>query len=172
VKLHLKPIRRLSPALYIRMNIARIDRDIQKLKGNYWGRKRTVDEENSISRLLNDRHEFEEWQQGLEDKELAKKAARIGVYLDEIKFTPVEEDMMFPRNYGLYYYSGTFGNELFRDEFRVALRKAVRLQNPVYRKEQREIRDLNIRLVGALSAALTGLIGAAIGLFSTILRHH
>jgi hypothetical protein len=155
------------------MNIARIDREIHKLKtvGHATARiSRTPDAHNRITRLMDDRHEFDEWKQELDDKALAKKAAKIGVYLDEIEFHSPEEDSDFGRNYGLYYCSGTFGNELFRDEFRKPLLKAVREREPIYRRERWEAIETYSKLLTAVVTAMTGIIGAAIGLFAILKR--
>jgi len=76
------------------------------------------------------------------------------------------EDKPDIRNYAPYYRSGDFGHELFRHEFRQALIKAVREREPIYRKERREIIDLWVKRI----AAIIGILGAAIGLFTVIRR--
>ena len=55
---------------------------------------------------------------------------------------------------------------MFRHEFRQALIKAVREREPIYRKERREIIDLGVKRI----AAIIGILGAAIGLFTVIRR--
>lgn len=153
-------IRRVSPAFYIKVNISRIDRQIRKLKAKDCAHTSSIESRDARDRLMEDRHEFEEWQREIDDKLLAKRAGKIGIYLDEIEFTSVEDE----RNYGLYYYSGMFGNELFRNEFRKPLLKAVREREPIYRKEKREQVEIYIKLI----AALTGILGTAIGVIAII----
>lgn len=80
MNLILKAVRHISPARYVRLNISRIEREIHKLKTAGFADcrvTRTVDENNKIGGLTEDRHEFEEWKQELDDKTLAKKAAKI-----------------------------------------------------------------------------------------------
>jgi hypothetical protein len=44
--------------------------------------------------------------------------------------------------------------------------KAVRQREPVYRKERREQMELVVKIISALTAAATGIIGALIGLYA------
>jgi hypothetical protein len=96
-------------------------------------------------KLQDDRYEFHLWQTEIEDKTLIKKAAKIGVYLDEIVFPDTEDH----NNVGRYHRIGDFGSELLRNEFRGPLVKAIREREPAYRKEQREQVEIYITLIAA-----------------------
>jgi hypothetical protein len=63
-----------------------------------------------------------------------ERAAKIGVYPDEIAFPEIEDE----RNIRRYRCIGTVGNELLRDEFHTPFVKAIREREPSYRKERRE----------------------------------
>ena len=122
----------------------------------------TEEQRSSVGHLESDRYEYYEWQREIDDKALLKRAAKIGVYPDEIIFQ-LTEDM---RNMGRYHYNRTFGNELLRDEFRQPFVKAIREREPLYRKEKREQIELIVKVIAALTAAITGIIGALIGLYA------
>lgn len=158
----LKAWRYFHPRSYVRAQMARIEREIQNLQAKRWTGAMTEEQRLSVGRLENDRYEYYEWQREIDDKALLKRAAKIGVYPDEITF-PQTEDM---RNMGRYHYSGTFGNELLRDEFRQPFVKAIREREPLYRKERREQIELTVKVITALTAAITGIIGALIGLYA------
>jgi hypothetical protein len=157
-------MRRIWPKLYIKLKRAQIDRNVRELKTRRYQFTSSVDYQNTYSRLIYDRTEFDEWEQEIEDAELAKKALKLGIYLDEIDFRPIPDNMQVDRSYGPYRYIGTFGNTLFRDDFRRPLSKAVRAQELVYRKEQRERMEIMIKLI----AALTGVLGTAIGVLAFV----
>ena len=78
--------------------------------------------------------ELREWLYSIEDKELTRRATKIGIDLDDIPF-PEPEQFQRP---GLRKMS-SFGYEVLYDESRKAINKAVRERLPVYRKERREV---------------------------------
>lgn len=156
----LRICRRLHPRLYIRIEIARVERQEKAIR-HVW----TIpaeERQERLGQLDNELQELYEWQQQFKDDALIRRAAKIGVYLDEIAF-PVVDDR---GNIGLYHRIGQFGDRLLRDEFRTPLLKAVREREPSYRKEQREQIELVVKIIAALTAASTGIIGALIGLFA------
>jgi hypothetical protein len=140
--------RRLHPQLYIRMEIARLERQEKALRHPAMSGDKRIEQE---ARLSADLSELHDWQLTFEDKALIRRAARIGVYLDEIVFVNVPDR----ENVGRYYRIGTFGDELLRDEFRASLLKAVRQREPVYRKERQEQIELIVKIISALTAAAT-----------------
>jgi hypothetical protein len=144
------------------MQMARVERQLRHLNTQRRTGLPAAEQHDRARRLEDDLHEFYEWQLEIDDRALFKRAAKIGVYPDEITF-PHTEDL---RNMGRYHYSGTFGNELLRDEFREPFVKAIREREPSYRKERRERIELAVKIIAALTAAVTGIIGALIGLFA------
>jgi hypothetical protein len=157
----LKTWRRLHRESHVRMQIACTERKLHDLHTVRMG-VATAEQRERARRLEGDRHEYCEWQLEIEDKALLKRAAKIGVYPDEVVFPETKDD----RNMGRYHYSGTFGNELLRDEFRQPFVKAIREREPLYRKERREQIELTVKVIAALTAAITGIIGALIGLYA------
>lgn len=159
----LKLWRYLHPRSYVRMQIARIERRLRNTRPNFGASLVTIDEQRkNTEQLKSDRHEFYEWQLEIYDKALFKRAAKIGVYPDEITFPDTKDG----RNIGRYHFSGTFGNELLRHEFREPFVRAIREREPLYRKERREQIELVVKIIAALTAAITGIIGALIGLIA------
>jgi hypothetical protein len=97
----------------------------------------------------------------LDDEALERKAARIGVYLDEIEFSYEDDPEV---NDGPYHYVGRYGNRVLLDEFRNPLVQAIRAREPIYAKERREQIDLTVKLLTATS----GFIGTVIGLVAVL----
>jgi hypothetical protein len=142
------------------MQLVYIERRIKSLRAKPGAM--TAERRQTVGQLENDRQEFYEWRMEINDRALLKRAAKIGVYPDEITFPQIDEG----RNVGRYHYSASFGNELLRDEFRQPFTKAIREREPIYRKERREQIELIVKIITALTAAATGILGALIGLYA------
>jgi hypothetical protein len=80
--------RRLHPQLYIRMEIARLERQQKALRHTTMSGDKRIEQE---ARLANDHRELYEWQLTFKDKALIRRAAKIGVYLEEIVFVDVKD---------------------------------------------------------------------------------
>jgi hypothetical protein len=151
--------RRFRPRLYIRMEIARLERGDKALRRVTMSPDQRNEQE---SRLHQELTELYEWELTFKDKDLVKRATKIGIYLDEIEF----DNVLSQDNVGRYYMIGTFGDEYLRDGFRTSLLKAVREREPIYRKERREQIELALKIIGSITASITGIIGALIGLLA------
>jgi len=106
--------------------------------------------------------EWLDWLGEMEDKELARRAKKMDVYLIDIPLPkPAVEDRDDPAYRAPSHFElGPYGNERLYSDSRAALTKAMHERFPAYRKERREILQLWINLI----AVLTGLVGAATAL--------
>jgi hypothetical protein len=151
--------RYLSPSIHIRIKKSQIRRELQRktLVSMPIVERRAVQE-----RLINDLYEYDMWQLEIDDQAIVVHAKKIGIDLDEVEFTAIDDD----RNYGRYYCVGPFGHQHLRDEFRKPLKRMLREHEPIYRKERRENVELCFKLITVLTTAATGVIGALIGLLA------
>jgi hypothetical protein len=154
----MKTLRRLFPRTYIKRELARLRRDTAALSRSF---PRGVERQNQAGAIAQSIHELEEWQTSLDDEALERKAARIGVYLDEIEISYEDDPEV---NDGPYHYVGRYGNRVLLDEFRNPLVQAIRAREPIYAKERREQIDLTVKLLTATS----GFIGTVIGLVAVL----
>lgn len=159
-----RPLRHINQRLYVRWTIRRIERRIRWLKDQKWAQDRTDEEHQRITRLEDDRHEYEEWQDTIEEAALIKRAKQIGLYLDEIIFLPTPDDSMY--QIGKYRQPGQFGNIVLIPAFRRELEKAVRQREPIYKKEKHESAEFWLKVIGTISTVLVGIIGAITGLIA------
>lgn len=155
-----KAVRRLYPKLHIRTQIARLERDLRDIQSKRRTSTLTEEQRDNVRDLEHELIEFYDWQLEFEDRALIKKAAKMGVYLDEINFPNIDD----PRNTGRYHRLGTFGSELLRDEFRRPLVKVMRERETSYRKERHERTEIYIKVI----TAAAGLVGTATGLVALL----
>lgn len=137
--------------------MARVRREKTALQSAKMSREERADR---LRQLHYEMEDLSGWQESLDDEALLKRAAKIGIYPDEVDF-PRERD---PENDGRYHRIGDFGHRVLRSEFYGPLRIAMREREPVYRKERREQVDMIVKII----VAVTGLIGTLIGLFATL----
>jgi hypothetical protein len=114
--------------------------------------------------LSQDIDEWREWKTEVEDAELVSKAARMGIYLDEIPLPSSETDGQLYSHYE----KGSWGNVYLNHEIRIALRTKVREYRPTFRKERREAIELCIRVAALIITGVTGLLGSATGLIALL----
>lgn len=113
-------------------------------------------------------YEWESWLAEIEDAKLVRRASRMDIYLDDIPVPADEEDRASWEPQDRHYRFSDFANLILVPECRSALKKAMRERAPAYRKERREVWELWIKIGTLAVAALTGLIGTAIGLVSLL----
>lgn len=145
---------RVSSERYIRWNL-RAARRAHRKRLKEPGANREVLERD----LYWEEQEWLDWLRELEDKRLIEDARKMDVYLDDIPFPLDEENRRLP-----HFRHGTWGDEFLQSDSRAALRKAMRERGPIYRKETREVWDLRIKIL----TALTGLVGVIIGLVAVL----
>jgi hypothetical protein len=154
-----------SPKWYCRSMLGRAKREREeKLKAAK--SLAAVERTNLADRFDSDIFEWEAWLTEFEDTELVKRGRAMDVYLDDIPFPEREQEKedWYRHPHDRHYVFDPFWNEVLHPDCRVALNKAIRERFPTYRKERREIRQLWI----TAGTVVTGLIGAATGLFAVL----
>jgi hypothetical protein len=112
-------------------------------------------------KLESDLWEWDDWLTELDDERLVAKAAKMDIALDDFPLPPSE-----PNERPSHYVLSNFANRYLALETRKALKAKMREKAPAYRKERRELWELLIKAV----PLIIGLVGAAIGLVSTLRR--
>ncbi len=141
-------IRKCFPVWSLRRELARIREELRN-PGNKYGEHRQSTEA-----------DFEEISDALAEEEtyeLFRKADALHVSLREIPH---------PEGQASHWTRGTFGNEFLRPDSLCAFRKLVRQAETEHDKERREKIEVWTKLV----VALTGLVGALIGLLAWLKR--
>lgn len=155
ISLHAKFMRRWFPKTYARSGRQRAERAYREpLRGLPGERRREM--KNQLT------WEIQEWSDLLaeiEDAELVAKAAKMDIRLDEIP-APFSES----ENRRSHYEVSNFGYRLVCYETRNVLRNQIRDREPAFRKERRELVELYIKII----VALTGLLGGATGLVALL----
>lgn len=99
--------------------------------------------------------ELTEWEQGLDDDALVKRARKMDILLSDFLTPPQEDD----RDNG-HWRIGTFGDMLLQYPTQQALRQAVREKKPAYRKEKRE----TLTLIAQWLFGISGFVVAALAI--------
>ncbi len=102
-----------------------------------------------------------ELKQRFQDLALTKKAAKMGIFLDEFPY-PIDPENPEDKPY-THWHKGHF-EYVLHDESRVTLRKAIREYEPIYIKNRRDTVEFWTKWI----PALTGLLGAAIGVIAAL----
>lgn len=101
-----------------------------------------------------DLFEWREYQNEIKSNDLLREAKKMDVSLEDIPLPVGESD----------HYVISAGCEYLVWESYEALAKAIRLRRPAYLKERREVWEFRLKVASTILTALTGTIGAIIGL--------
>lgn len=152
-----RAIRWWSPEWYARRSLARAKQEYRELKQG--GDVPSADYENLKTRLAGEIRELHDWISEIESGKLLHRADEMDLDLDDIQL---------PENEKSHLEVGMWGNEYLNPASRKGLKRAMRERALSYRKERREVWDLRLKIFTGVVSALTGLVGAAIGLIALL----
>jgi hypothetical protein len=161
-----KGFMRLFPRVYIRRSIARIERKFRERRLEAI-KLPQVERWNLEAEFRHELDEWLQWQRCIEDRVLINRAKKMDILLDDIPTPDVQFDLKDEGHYRL----NDYGQDILRYEVRDALINKVRERKHSYDKEQREKNEFYVKITTGIISALTGLIGATIGLFTVLNKH-